>query len=368
MFVRLRDGAPIIAQGAVRSGKWGGRPDILRRIERPSSLGSWSYEVIDTKLARETKGNTVLQLCLYSDLLADTQKRSPEFAYVVTPGSDFKAQPFRFHDYAAYYRRVRNSLQHEVENGTAAKRYPEPKPHCEICRWRLQCNAKWREDDHLTFVAGLSKLQIAELGKHGAATMAELAAVPLPLRWKPERGAAQSFERVREQARLQVQGRAIGTVVYEALAPEPGFGLARLPPPSDGDIFFDLEGDPFVDEGGLEFLFGYAFKDGARAEQIVTDWALSRADEKAAFERFVDFVISRLELYPDLHIYHYAPYEPAALKRLMGRYVTREDKIDRLLQAGVFVDLYAIVRHAIRAASRAIPLRSLSPCMTFGAR
>jgi predicted RecB family nuclease len=250
----MRDGAPIIAQGALRYGQWGGRTDILRRVEKPSDLGSWSYEVIDTKLARDTKGNTILQLCLYSGLLADTQKLSPEFAYVVTPGSEFNPQVFRLHDYAAFYRRVRNSLQHAVESGAGAEPYPEAKPHCEICRWRLHCNAKWREDDHLTFVAGISKLQIAELSKHGIATVAALADVPLPLLWKPERGAMQSFERIREQARLQVQGRAAGTVLYETLIPEPAFGLARLPAPSDGDIFFDLEGDPFVDKGGLEFF------------------------------------------------------------------------------------------------------------------
>ena len=213
----MRDGAPIIAQGALQVKQWGGRTDVLRRVEKPSNLGSWSYEVIDTKLARETKGNTVLQLCLYSDLLADSQELTPELVYVVTPGSDFKPQAFRLHDYAAYYRRVRNSLEQAVESGTRAELYPEPKPHCEICRWRLQCNAKWREDDHLTFVAGISKSQIAELAKHDVATLGSLAAVPLPLPWKPERGAVQSFERIREQSRLQVQGRAAGAVVYEAL-------------------------------------------------------------------------------------------------------------------------------------------------------
>jgi uncharacterized protein len=31
-------------------------------VETPSALGVWSYEVIDTKLARETKGGTILQL------------------------------------------------------------------------------------------------------------------------------------------------------------------------------------------------------------------------------------------------------------------------------------------------------------------
>ncbi len=68
---------PIIAQGALKIGRWGGRLDVLRRVEKPSAFGAWSYEVIDTKLARETKGNTVLQICLYSDLLADAQGLAP---------------------------------------------------------------------------------------------------------------------------------------------------------------------------------------------------------------------------------------------------------------------------------------------------
>ena len=70
------------------------------------------------------------------------------------------------------------------------------------------------------------------------------------------------------------------------------------------------------------------------------DWALTRVDEKRAFEKFVDFVMARWAQFPSLHVYHYAPYEPAALKRLMGRYATRQEEIDRMLRAGLFVDLY----------------------------
>ena len=40
-----------------------------------------------------------------------------------------------------------------------------------------------------------------------------------------------------------------------------------------------------------------------------------------------------------MHVYHYAQYEITALKRLMGRYGTREDELDDLLRRGVFVDL-----------------------------
>jgi uncharacterized protein len=115
----MRRGAPIIAQGALNAKKWGGRLDVLRCVEEPSAFGGWSYEVVDTKLARETKANTVLQISLYSDLLAQVQLLVPEFAYVVTPGVDFKPKAFRVLDYAAYYRRVRHSLEHAIEHQRA---------------------------------------------------------------------------------------------------------------------------------------------------------------------------------------------------------------------------------------------------------
>jgi uncharacterized protein len=104
----LRAGVRIIAQGALANGRWAGRPDILKRVERPSLLGGWSYEVVDTKLARETKSGTILQLCLYSDLLSAAQGAVPEQMYIVSPWSEFQPQVFRTHDYAAYYRLVKS--------------------------------------------------------------------------------------------------------------------------------------------------------------------------------------------------------------------------------------------------------------------
>ncbi|WP_429527316.1 ribonuclease H-like domain-containing protein [Pseudomonas frederiksbergensis] len=81
----------------------------------------------------------------------------------------------------------------------------------------------------------------------------------------------------------------------------------------------------------------------------MVDWALSREEEKLNFERFIDFVIARQEQYPDLHIYHFAPYEPVALKRLMGRHASREEEIDALLRSKRFVDLYSVIRNGLRA-------------------
>jgi predicted RecB family nuclease len=366
---RTRDamaaGDAVIVQGAFRTNGWVGRTDVLRRVETASDLGAWSYEVIDTKLARETKGGTVLQLCLYAELVANVQGVRPKFSYVVAPWSNYEPQPYRMDDYAAYYRRVRSALQTTIGEHTPAEIYPDPKEHCDICRWQERCDKRRRADDHLSLVAGITRVQRDELKRQAVETTADLAAMPIPLAWKPSRGAAHSYERIREQARIQVDGRKSGTMMYELLPVVPGFGLSILPEPSAGDIFFDLESDPFAGEGGLEYLFGYTFTDSKGKSVHVSDWALSHEDEKRVFERFVDFVMHRLEQYPDLHIYHFAPYEPAALKRLMGRYASREEEIDFLLRSHRFVDLHSAVRNGLRASVESYSIKKLEPLYGF---
>jgi uncharacterized protein len=357
----MRLGRAVIVQGAFLANNWGGRTDVLLRVETQSSLGDWSYEVIDTKLSRETKGGTVLQLSLYSDLVGKIQGLPPQRSHVIVPWSDYQPQSFRTDDFAAYYRRVKASLQQAVKLDQAVGVYPDPKPYCEVCRWQERCDAKRRADDHLSLVAGISNVQITELAEQTITTTAALAAMPIPLTFKPSRGSANSLERVREQARIQVEGNAAGAVLYERLEPIPGFGLAKLYEPSPGDIFLDLEGDPFVGDGGLEYLFGYSFRGEDGQELYVGEWALSRAQERVDFEQFIEFVMDRLKAYPDLHIYHYAPYEPAALKRLMGRYATREDELDQLLRGKRFVDLFAVVRQGLRASVESYSIKRLEP-------
>jgi predicted RecB family nuclease len=363
----MQAGRTVIVQGALLSGNWAGRPDILRRVEVPSAFGPWSYEPIDTKLARQTKGGTILQLCLYAQLLAEAQGTMPELMHVVAPWTDFAPQHYRVADFGAYYRHVKTGFEASLAKDEAEDypTYPDPTAHCEICRWRFTCDQRRRDDDHLCLVAGISKLQITELGRQGINTTEALAAMPLPLTWKPERGSVQAYIRIREQARMQLQARQSGELGFEIIETEAGFGLSCLPEPSATDIFLDFEGDPFVGECGLEYLIGYHFDDENGGPQYVGRWALNREQEKAAFEGFIDFVMDRWERHPELHIYHFGGYESGALKRLMGRYATREDELDRILRGKLLVDLLGIVRQGIRAGVESYSIKKLEPLYGF---
>jgi len=189
----MRSGVDVIVQGALRDGRWYGRPDVLQRVPKPSGLGAWSYEVSDTKLARETRAGTILQLGLYSEMLATAQGGRPDHFYVVTPDPDVPVNKYRVDDYAAYFRLVRAQMEATVaqdDEAVAAANYPEPVEHCDVCVWSSECNKKRHVDDHLSLVAGISRLQRRELESRDVATLAQLAKLPLPLAFKPKRGAA----------------------------------------------------------------------------------------------------------------------------------------------------------------------------------
>jgi predicted RecB family nuclease len=362
----MSQGAEVIVQASLADGRWLGRADILRRVNRPSKLGDWSYEPYDCKLAMETKAGTILQLSLYSELIAAVQESLPEYMHVVPPNDGFVPETYRVSDFAAYYRYVKRRLEASVENhGREENTYPEPTAHCSVCRWWGECDGRWHADDHLSLVAGISKLQERQLEGWEVRTMANLATLPLPLERRPDRGSADGYVRVREQARVQVKGREQGKPVYEILGLSDDHGLHGLPEPSEGDLFFDLEGDPFVGRGGREYLFGVVCEDTSGKLAYEFRWAMTPQEERAAFEWFVDLTMARWAKNPSMHIYHFGGYEPGALKRLMGRHATREDEIDRILRARLLVDLHTIVKRAARASVEQYSLKSLETIYGF---
>ncbi len=388
----MRRGADVIVQAPLFDGTWIGYADILLKVPGESALGAWHYEAHDTKLARETRAGAILQLCVYTELLTAMQGREPERFVVVTPAG---SHIYRVADVAAYYRLVKRNLgastsppahqppsppTHRPTNPPTA---PDPVEHCSLCRWWETCNAQRRADDHLQFVANLGRRHKKELVAHGISTKAALAAWEVPETFRPSHGSRETYVRLQEQAALQVQQATSGTPVYTLLDVEPHVaedgtplalrGLKRLPEPSPGDLYLDLEGDPFArnafgaeaGEGSREYLFGLGRVDASGQFHFRGWWAFDDAGEQRAFEEVLDEIAKAIEAHPGARVYHYAPYEQTAFKRLSGRYATRAEQLDELLRGGRFVDLYAVVRESIRAGVESYSIKEMEPFYAF---
>jgi uncharacterized protein len=397
----MRGGADVVYQATFFDGTWRGHADFLLRrdheaSEADSAFGPWHYEVADTKLARHVKASAVLQICSYVEQLAAIQLRQPEFLYVVLGGSSRPTDRRRVADFMAYYRRVKREFEETVgvREGAGVPvvyppdgSYPEPVEHCDVCRWTPECRARRRADDDLSLVAGASARVRAALKDRGIGTRRGLANLVLPMVPPLEKVGSEALARAREQARIQVQSIPPAAIRWELLPldrgedgePVPLRGLLGLPEPSEGDLYLDLEGDPFALDDGVDYLFGilesrlaeddarWAAPDGGRTPKFHAIWSVDQdghvtpAAEKAAFEATVDLVMDRWAKDPDLHVYHYAAYERTALGRLAQRHGTREDEVDRLLRGNVLVDLFRVVRQGLRAGVESYSIKKIEP-------
>jgi predicted RecB family nuclease len=380
----LRAGSDVVYQATFFDGRWRGHADFLLRVDRPSALGDWSYEVADTKLARHATAGAVVQVCSYVEQLGRIQGLEPRELHLVLGGREARTETFRVADVMAYYRRIKAEFEAAVAAGEpvypVTASYPEPVEHCDVCRWAVHCQTQRRRDDDLSLVAGAGSRQRRALKDRGIATRRALASLPLPLIPRLDGVSGEALQRIREQARLQVEGEDEGRVTYELLDPEVDpdgelvrdRGLLVLPEPSPNDLFFDIEGDPFAFDDGIQYLFGVlepALEDPARPGEPAFHeiWSRDAAGdvtldaERAAFERLVDLLIDRLDADPSMHVYHYAAYERTALGTLAQRHGTREEEVDRLLRAGVLVDLYRVVRQSLRASVESYSIKRLEP-------
>jgi predicted RecB family nuclease len=340
----LSAGPEVVFQGAFLSGNWGGWSDFLERVERPSALGSFSYEVADTKLKRRPHPKHVLQLVLYSDLLEEIQGVAPEYAHVEL-GNGTRAS-FRLSEYSAYARMARARLEGYVDAPLSTR--PFPCADCSLCRWADHCESVWKAEDSLFNVASVSRGQVKKLEAAGIRTMEALGRTHHPVR-----GMAENTRlRLVTQARLQ-HARKTGAPAFELRSPEPGKGFDLLPAPQSGDIFYDIEGDPHF-EGGLEYLHGVWF-DG----QFRTFWGHDHPAEAMALSELLEFFRMRLAAHPAARIYHYAAYEIIALRRLTTKYGIGEAFLDRLMRERRFVDLFAVVRGGLIGSEANYSIKSM---------
>lgn len=346
----MREGAPLIYQAHFFDGHWQGRTDFLRKIEAPSAFDGYAYEVLDTKLARQVKPAVVHQLSLYNRLLARVQGYEPSHAHVVL--GDASTETIDLGRYAALHRHTVKRLEQIVAT-PGIETYPEPVAHCPICQLEPECRVRRIKDDHLSLVANARRDQRRQLVELSLPTVAALAEADEHT--DAGRLGAERFDVLHHQAALQVESRTTGQPTRRHLQPTRAAGYAAIPPPSAGDIFFDFEGDPYIGDGGIEYLWGW----WTEAGDYECIWAHDADQEKAALEKFVDRVVAERAEHPGMHVFHYAPHERAKLGSLAVHYATREAEVDQMLRDGVLVDLYAVVRRAMQVGEESYSLKKL---------
>ena len=356
----LKEGADVVFQGAFlsvrrrRSGGsgesgappfgWEGWADFLERVEGRSKLGNFRYEVVDTKLSRRAKPDHVVQISVYSDMLAAVQGVQPERAHLRLGDGSIKT--IRLESCTHYARMARARLEAFVAKPEPTR--PVPCAACTFCRWADHCTDVWKAEDRLHLVANIRGSQIKKLEAEGVKTMKALTT-----RRKRVKGMEpKTLRTLSAQAKLQ-HARKTGKPRHRLLPPEPGKGFDLLPKPNRGDLFYDIEGDPFFD-GGLEYLHGL-WLDG----KFKAFWAHEHKAEAKALAELMEFLRRRFEHHPKAHIHHYAHYEVTALRRLTAKHGIGEALFDRLVSERRFVDLYSVVRGGLITSEPDYSIKSL---------
>jgi len=341
-LLAMQTGYDVIAQAKLEKESFAGFSDFLIKVPGKSDLGEYHYEVWDTKLSKSLKPSYPIQLCCYAEMVCELQGILPEKLTLVL--GDGKRAPLFTKEHFAFYKDLKSRFL-RFQSEFTPELEPDPADSKSWGSWSRYAEKILLEQDHLFQVATITRAQIKKLNAARIHTLTELANTTI----SHVKGISpEVFQRLVHQAAIQLQSRGNLIPDYRLIPHDNSLrrGLTLLPPHSDSDVFFDIEGYPLV-SGGLEYLWGVTYFDDDGARQFRDFWAHDAEQEKQAFIEFIGWVYKRWQNDPTMHIYHYAQYEITACRKLMGRYGVCEYEVDELLRNEVFIDLYKIVKGAI---------------------
>jgi predicted RecB family nuclease len=339
----MDEGFDFIHQASLCNDEMRGSADLLRRIEKPSLLGAWSYIPIECKLASKPKTTFLVQASAYCELLTPLLGHRPDHFDLYLGGGRF--QRYSTDQFWAWYKLLRQRYR-AFREAFDPQVIPEDMPG-DHGGWSAFIDQRLAEQRDLMLVANMRQSQRLKLRTAGVTTIDELAAVPAGTAipgLSPE-----TLHELRQQAELQLTPAGPdGRPAYRLRPVVIGKGLAALPAADDGDILFDMEGiQDSVAGTKLEYLFGACYRDAPGHPQFKAWWAHSPVEERKAFVGWVDWVEARRQRFPALRVYHYASYEKTAMRRLAQQHCTREAVIDDWLRSGLLVDLLPVVTGSI---------------------
>ena len=340
-----------------------------------------SWEVWDSKLARRAKDHALLQLAAYHDQLERAGVTLADTVQIILGDGTHSVHAVA--DLLEPYRQMRDRVMALI-----AHRVIDPLPlpwgdesfapcgtkGCPACSEQIVVM------DDLFQIAGLRKTQRDKILTGGFGTLLEFADASREEVRRAIPGIGRdTLEGLHLQASLQVATRnnPDGRPAWEVLSR--GM-IENLPEPSPGDIFFDFEGDPtyqeFAADGsplgslsqgddsvwfGIEYLFGMwgeNLNPGSADSSFLPLWAETFDQEREAFDTFLRLLEDRTAVFPDLHVYHYAPYERTRLKQMAKRHQIDSPMLRALLDHHL-VDLYPVVMKGLKVGLPSYGLKAL---------
>ncbi|MDG1265564.1 MAG: TM0106 family RecB-like putative nuclease, partial [Ilumatobacter sp.] len=110
---------------------------------------------------------------------------------------------------------------------------------------------------------------------------------------------------------------------------------------------------------GLFFLFGFIERNDAGGWVFKAFWARDQPEETQATQDLVGYLAERRAQFPNMHVYHYNHTERSSLARLAADYGVAERQLERLINTGLFVDLFPIVTGAMQVGVESYGLKHI---------
>ena len=361
----MRSGVDVIAQGVLFDGEWIGYADALERVDTPSDLGPFSYEVVDMKLASKVRPGALVQTAQYSAQLAAIQGRMPDRLHVILGDGSRQSVPTA--SVMAYYQRVRDAYLSAIQEagGVDAEPdetllYPESATYpwlidaCRTCPWQSECQGQREADDHLTLVPGMGRTHarrlitvdvptrraLAQLGTGSVTDVAERSRTPEPTLARLCLSAIHAL-------RCAESGVDRASTVSH-LPRQPWRGVWKVLPQHPSDLCLHIEHDPFHEGRRFAFAAGTSGVTGRPTALIATtlqeEQQMFRTVVKALQEAWNSARSNRAQT---PRIYVYGATTVSQLQRLSGHYSLGGELVANLITHDCFTDLRSVVRDAV---------------------
>ncbi len=370
----LENGHDLIHKAYFEFEDWHGEIDFLIKHQtKKTKKGKSIYEVYDTKLSSFPKTEHIIQICIYSDWLANFHHDGELSEHMYLILGNGKEKKYKINDYFNYYKKNKSNYIKFLKNDDLIKNTsPEKCNFCSMCDWSDICKEKWLEIDHLNQIANIRKDQIKKIKNHGINSLKEFSLLKNSDKIK---GLSQNiFKTHLTQAKLLQDYKNTNKVKYKILPllKDRGFNKLPEPEPEGQDLFFDIEGldkilnpeEQSDDKFGLEYLFG-VFNKFDKKKPYIHYWAHNQEEEKKQFENLINYFVKHLAKYPKAHIYHYNHYEKTALTKLMTKHDTKIEEVNDILRNGKLIDLYNISNQGLQVSETEYSLKNLEKYYGF---